>query len=106
MKAALVWVCILILAVGASFWFSSSLQDFRAALAAPNTDVSGNITTDTTWTLAGSPYVVVDDVTVNPDITLTIMPGVQVRFNGSYALSVRGTLTAEGLPGQEILFHF
>lgn len=47
---------------------------------------------------------VTGDVTVMPGVTLTIEPGVQVRFNGNYALGVRGTLLAEGLAGQEILF--
>ncbi len=73
-------------------------------MPAPNTEVSGTIIVDTTWTLSGSPYLVVGDVTIDPDITLTIDPGVQVRFDGNYALYVRGTLIAEGLPGQEILF--
>ena len=50
------------------------------------TYVSGTITQDTTWTLAGSPYIVTNVVTVRssnpngPTVTLTIEPGVEVRF--------------------------
>ena len=59
------------------------------------THVSGNITTDTTWTLAGSPYIVTGDVNVfHPDgksvVTLTIDPGVEVRFETSTALYIGG----------------
>jgi len=50
------------------------------------TFVSGHITADTIWTLEGSPYMVTADVTVRhathsgPTATLTIEPGVEVRF--------------------------
>ncbi len=104
MKKAVGIACIVLLALGAALWVSGPSQDTPAAVAAPNTEVSGNISTDTTWTLASSPYIVVGNVTIDPGVTLTIEPGVQVRFNQFYSLYVRGTLTAEGLPGQEILF--
>lgn len=110
MKNIPILLCSLLLAVGITLWSLSSLHNAQAALAevatltAPSTNVSGSITTDTTWDLANSPYIITGDVTVNPGVTLIILPGVQVRFNGAYALIVRGTLTAEGLPGQEILF--
>jgi len=95
---------LLVLVVGASFGISTARQGDWAANAAPSTNVSGLITTDTVWDLAGSPYIVVGDVTVEPDVTLIIAPGVQVRFAGVYALTVRGTLTAEGTADQPILF--
>jgi hypothetical protein len=75
-----------------------------AAPLAPATDVSGHITQDTTWDLAGSPYIVTGDVTVDAGFTLTIDPGVQVRFNGLYMLTVLGTLAAEGEAGQPVVF--
>jgi hypothetical protein len=42
-------------------------------LVPKTTDVSGSIKTDTTWTLAGSPYIVVGDVTVEPGVELVIL---------------------------------
>lgn len=61
------------------------------------TDVSGQITTSTTWTTANSPYVVTATVTVNPGVTLTIQSGVEVRFANGTSLYVRGTLNASGV---------
>jgi len=75
-----------------------------SALAAPSTDVSGLITTNTIWSPAGNPYIVTGDVTVEPGVTLVIEPGVQVRFDGVYAFNVRGTLNAVGTHEQPIVF--
>jgi hypothetical protein len=68
------------------------------------TDVGGPIISDTTWTLANSPYVVIANVEVWEGVTLTIEPGVEVRFNSGYNLQVNGTLVARGTPAQPILF--
>ena len=52
------------------------------------TDVSGIIAANTTWTLAGSPYVVTSFITVNHGVTLTVQAGVTVKFNdGQYMIS-------------------
>jgi len=75
-----------------------------SASGSPANEVSGAITVDTTWDKANSPYVVTGDVTVNPDVTLQIEPGVEVRFDGNYALIARGALLAEGTSGQPIAF--
>lgn len=58
------------------------------------TDVSGIISTNTTWNLAGSPYIVTGDITVNSAVTLTVDPNVIVKFNSARTLYVQGTLTA------------
>jgi hypothetical protein len=50
--------------------------DFRPA----STTVGGIIDADTTWTKAGSPYEATSIVTVVSNVTLTIEPGVEVRF--------------------------
>jgi RHS repeat-associated protein len=62
------------------------------------TFVSGDIRQNTTWTLEGSPYIVTGDITIasldwsyhsDPEsVTLTIEPGVQVRFNPGTGLIV------------------
>ena len=52
----------------------------RFGEAQSGTNVSGTITSDTTWTLANSPYNFIGDVTVANDVTLTIDSGVQVDF--------------------------
>ncbi len=48
------------------------------------TFVSGIINSNTTWDLAGSPYVVTSTVTVQPGVTLTIDPGVVVKIDGFF----------------------
>lgn len=77
-----------------------------AALA---TDVCGPITTDTTWTLADSPYIVTCDVVVQNDATLAVEAGVEVRFEAGTKLWIGsaglggGALIADGL-ASPILF--
>ncbi|OGX31650.1 MAG: hypothetical protein A2787_00805 [Omnitrophica WOR_2 bacterium RIFCSPHIGHO2_01_FULL_48_9] len=70
------------------------------------TNVSGPITQNTIWSLTASPYIVVGDITVNFGVTLTIQPGVEVKFNGNYELTVAqgGTLNAVGTSTQMIRF--
>ncbi len=58
------------------------------------TDVSGIIAANTTWNLAGSPYVVIGEITVNNGVTLTVNPNVIVKFNSGQRMTVLGTLTA------------
>ena len=60
------------------------------------TYVSGEILTDTTWSLAGSPYIVTGDITIRYSTpswgtniaTLTIDPGVEIRFDPGTGLYV------------------
>ena len=60
------------------------------------TTVSGIIETDTNWTREHSPYIVTGDIVVKRSAILTIQPGVEVRFDGFYSLTIQGTLIADG----------
>jgi RHS repeat-associated protein len=68
--------------------------------------VSGDITTNTTWTLANSPYVVTGTINVQSPAVLTIEPGVVVKFDtGANLLALAGaTLTANGTSTAPIVF--
>jgi hypothetical protein len=69
------------------------------------TNVSGGIFTNTTWTMANSPYIVTDTVVVFPGATLTIEPGVVVKFMDNMGLQIRqATLIAEGTATDSITF--
>ena len=68
------------------------------------TNVSGSISVNTTWTAINSPYYVVGDVIVENGTTLTIEPGVTVKFDGLYSLIVNGTLNATGTSNLPIVF--
>jgi len=73
------------------------------------TIVDYNITEDTTWTTAGSPYIIALDpaVEVKFGSTLTIEPGVEVRFEDGRALDIapgEGSIVALGAPGDSIVF--
>ncbi|MDP2935063.1 MAG: NosD domain-containing protein, partial [Dehalococcoidia bacterium] len=68
------------------------------------TNVSGIISSDTTWTRANSPYIVTGSILVSQGVTLTVAPGVTVKFDGNYNLRVDGTLRAIGTTYNGILF--
>lgn len=69
------------------------------------TYISGNITTSTTWNNLQDPYIVQEDVIINPGVTLTIEPGTIVKFpTTSSGLTVNGTLNAYGTATSTIYF--
>ncbi len=59
------------------------------------TNVGGALSGETTWSAKNSPYVVTQNVEVPSGVTLTIEPGVQVRFD-RFSLIVRGQIVARG----------
>jgi cysteine-rich repeat protein len=73
----------------------------------------GTLWTNTTLSLAGSPYTASGDLTIAPGVTLTLDAGVTVRFATTDAmvagtdtteteLIVRGTLTSKGTAAQPV----
>jgi hypothetical protein len=69
------------------------------------TNVGGGIYSNTTWTAANSPYIVIDTIVVFPGVTLSIEPGVTVIFNNNLSMEIRqATLVAEGTINDSINF--
>ena len=77
------------------------------------TPISGGIYSNTTWTLANSPYLMTGPVVVFPSKTLTIEPGVIIKVQGGMNpttgypknyLEIRGNLVAVGTANAPIIF--
>ena len=74
---------------------------FKIALdSTAQTNVSGGIYQNTTWSLANSPYVVNGSVVVFPGKTLNIEPGVEIRINNQASSNIyietRGIINCVG----------
>lgn len=75
-----------------------------SVLAKSQTNVSGNIPGNTTWTKAGSPYILTGNVGVRTGYTLTIEPGVTVRRNGDFQILILGAVQINGTQKDSIEF--
>lgn len=78
--------------------------EFDVIPAPPSNMVSGKITVDTEWTVINSPYIILDNVSVEEGVILTIGSGVVVEFKDLTSLTVNGTLVAEGIQTDMITF--
>ena len=65
---------------------------------------SGTITSDETWYPSGNVHIITGNVTVNTGVTLTIMPGVIVKFYSNQSLIVSGSLITEATADSQIVF--
>jgi len=74
------------------------------AVSFAQTDVSGIISSNTTWTSANSPYVVTGNILVSEGVTLTIEAGVTVAFDSSKSFQISGELIAQGTSSNNIIF--
>jgi len=82
-----------------------SLATLLLSSAKSQTNVSGGIFSDATWTTANSPYIVTDTVVVFPGVVLTIEPGVTVKFENNQLLEIRqAQLIANGTAADSITF--
>lgn len=82
-----------------------SLSLWCTVFSFAQTLVSGGIFDAVTWTTTQSPYIVTGDVVVFPDGSLTIEPGVEIRFKSNTILELReGDLFANGTASNPITF--
>jgi hypothetical protein len=68
------------------------------------TSVSGPIVANTFWTVANGPYIVTADVTIANGVTLSLEPGLEIRFDLGTKLNVEGVLDATGSLTDSIFF--
>src|ERR1039457_3020999 len=97
----------IILPILTMFLFSFGWQQAEA-----RTDISGTIATNSTWTTAGSPWVITSLITIPSGVTLTIERGSVVMFAQTVRNSVYtginvesgATLTVSGTAGSPVIF--
>jgi hypothetical protein len=68
------------------------------------TTISNPIYTSTTWNLSGSPYIIASNIVVFEGATLSIDPGVVVKFQDGITVDFRGKLVANGTATAPITF--
>lgn len=96
------------IAVYRPYLLQDNLQASYSVTFSANTTIDldnlgGRIYEDLTLTNRGRPYIVQSDLTVMPNVTLTIYPGVVMNFKPNIGILVLGTLNAVGYAGNEII---
>ena len=85
--------------------FSLSFLIFLLSITAySQTYISGFIAPNTTWSVGGSPYIVTGNALLMQGDTLTIDPGVTVKFDTGTTLQIDGCLIAIGTDANRITF--
>ncbi len=67
-------------------------------------EIGGMLQEDTVLTRENSPYLVTHNILVPEGVTLTIEPGVVVKFDGNYYIHIEGTFVADGTEDNRITF--
>lgn len=67
-------------------------------------EVSGNITSSTTWLATGGPYIVTGDVGIPSGVVLTVEAGTSIQYAGAYTMLVKGAVIANGTNVAPITF--
>jgi hypothetical protein len=78
---------------------------FLPFLGLSQTQVSGIIPTNSTWTKAGSPYNISGNAQVSAGDVLTIEPGTKIVFTGDFYLRALGNIIAVGNATDSIYFE-
>lgn len=94
MKYVLFGVC--------TFLFLGFLSDTETVFAA--TIIEGTITENTTWTAAGSPYIINGKLTVAQGTTLSLGAGTVVKLRSELGITVNGVLQVEGTVAEPVYF--
>ena len=74
------------------------------SLVLAQTDVSGVISSNTTWVVSSSPYIVTGNILINESGTLTIEPEVTIKVDSNNEFQVKGALIAKGTSSSKIIF--
>ncbi len=64
----------------------------------------GAVSNNTTWNVTNTAYFLIDDITVGVGATLTVNPGVAVKFEDGASLFVYGALRSLGTSGNPVYF--
>lgn len=95
-------VLVLLSTIVALGTLAPAAQPARASSIAPAISVSADITINTLWTAANSPYIVTLPINVANTATLTIEPGVEVRFAAGAGMVILGGLAIQGTQAQQV----
>jgi hypothetical protein len=81
-------------------------RSLTAVFAANNENIlPSEITKNTILTAANSPYIALTDVTVVPNVSLTLEPGVEIQFAEGASIYIYGILSANGSQNLPDIFH-